>query len=90
MTLLGEVRNGKIVLDQAVPLPEGTKVRLEVAPVTAENAGVAPIRTGADLVGSDLIGIWSDRADITANHEYARQLRRRAEYRNEKSHAPGN
>jgi hypothetical protein len=31
MTLNGHVENGKIVLDQSVPLVDGTKVRVELA-----------------------------------------------------------
>jgi hypothetical protein len=40
-----------------------------------------PIRCGTDLAGSDLIGIWANRTDITDNREFARQLRERAEQR---------
>jgi hypothetical protein len=40
-----------------------------------------PILTGADLLGSDLIGMWADRTDITDSLEFARQLRRKAEHR---------
>jgi hypothetical protein len=40
-----------------------------------------PILTGADLLGSDLIGMWADRTDITDSLEFARQLRRAAEHR---------
>jgi hypothetical protein len=42
-----------------------------------------PIRSGADLAGSDLIGIWADRSDITDSREFARGLRHQAEYRRE-------
>lgn len=36
MTLRGHVRNGVIVLDDATKLPEGTEVRVETVPPTAE------------------------------------------------------
>jgi len=39
------------------------------------------IMSGADLLGSELIGMWADRTDITDNHEFARQLRSKAEHR---------
>ena len=40
MTLTGHVENGKIVLDESVPLPEGMKVRIElVDAVVTNNSG---------------------------------------------------
>jgi hypothetical protein len=41
----------------------------------------APVKTGSDLAGSKLIGIWKDRTDIADNRTYARQLRKQAEHR---------
>jgi hypothetical protein len=46
------------------------------APTTATS-----VRTGTDLAGSDLIGIWADRADIADAHDFARQLRHQASHR---------
>ena len=44
----------------------------------------SPVRTGTDLRGSDLIGIWAERTDIGNNGlEFARGLRRQAEQRNQ-------
>jgi hypothetical protein len=34
MTLLGHIENGVIVLDEAMTLPDGMKVRVEVLPVS--------------------------------------------------------
>jgi hypothetical protein len=48
-----------------------------------------PIRSGADLARSDLIGIWADRTDIKDSREFARQLRYRAEHRQEPPDAAG-
>jgi hypothetical protein len=47
------------------------------------------IRSGADLIGSELIGMWADRNDITDNHEFARQLRLKAEHRRGNTDASG-
>jgi len=44
-------------------------------------AATSPVRTGTDLQGSDLIGIWADRSDLGNGHEFARQLRLKAEQR---------
>jgi hypothetical protein len=46
-----------------------------------------PVVSGADLVGSDLIGIWAARSDITDSQEYARKLRQQAEQRSKSSNA---
>lgn len=48
-----------------------------------------PVVSGADLVGSELIGIWSDRTDIADSREFARQLRHQAEHRRGNSDAAG-
>jgi hypothetical protein len=43
-------------------------------------AAERPIVSGADLADSPLFGIWADRTDITDNHQFARELRKRAEH----------
>jgi len=48
-----------------------------------------PVLSGADLVDSDLIGIWAHRTDITDSREFARQLRHQAEHRRGTSDAVG-
>lgn len=37
--------------------------------------------TAADLLASDLVGLWSDRTDIGDGHEFARRLREQAQTR---------
>lgn len=39
MELMGTTQGGKIVLDQPVPLPDGTRVHLDVSPVGEPEAG---------------------------------------------------
>lgn len=39
------------------------------------------VLTGQRLATSDLVGLWSDRADLPDSSEYARQLRHQAEHR---------
>ena len=41
----------------------------------------APVRTGTDLKGSQLIGVWAKRTDVKSWYELARRLRREAEQR---------
>jgi len=40
-----------------------------------------PVRTGTDLRGSELIGIWADRAELADSRQFAERLRREAEQR---------
>ncbi len=47
------------------------------------------IHSGADLAGSELIGIWADRTDIKDSREFARQLRHRADHRQGTTDATG-
>lgn len=44
-------------------------------------AAKLPIRTGTDLAGSDLIGIWGNRTDLGDSRQFAQGLRRQAEQR---------
>jgi hypothetical protein len=37
--------------------------------------------TGADLLNSDLVGLWADRTDIGDSREFARRLREKAQTR---------
>lgn len=37
--------------------------------------------TAADLLNSDLVGLWADRADIGDSREFARRLREQAQRR---------
>jgi hypothetical protein len=47
------------------------------------------IRTGADLMQSELVGLWADRADLGTSQEFARGLRQQAETRQGTADAPG-
>jgi hypothetical protein len=40
-----------------------------------------PIRTAADLLNSELVGLWADRTDIGDSREFARRLRESGEHR---------
>jgi hypothetical protein len=50
-------------------------------PEPAAAPDLPPIRTGADLLGSDLIGLWKDRTDIGDSRAFARRLREQAQTR---------
>ncbi len=58
-------------------------------PGSAPSVAERPILSGADLAGSDLIGIWADRTDIVDSREFARLLRHRAEHRRGSTDAAG-
>lgn len=62
MTYRGHIENGLVVLDEAVVLPEGTKVRVE--------ALGKPPRTLAEQF-RDVIGCISDLpSDMAENHDH--------------------
>jgi hypothetical protein len=67
----------RLVLQVPEEVPAGP---VEVVVRTVPSAEVKH-GTGADLLASDLFGIWKDRADIEDTIEFARELRRRAEQR---------
>jgi hypothetical protein len=48
-----------------------------------------PIRTGADMAKSELVGLWADGDDIGDSREFARRLRREAENRQGPTDAAG-
>jgi hypothetical protein len=48
---------------------------------STERSVTAGIQTGRDLMNSELIGIWSDRADVANGSEFAQKLRKQAEQR---------
>jgi len=63
MTYRGYIKNGLVVFDQQVPLPEGTQVSVE--PVRPR-----PPTTLAERF-RDVIGIVSDLpADMASNHDH--------------------
>jgi hypothetical protein len=76
------------ILDALQHVPEDrwpdvleTIERLQRIP-QSEPQTTSPVRTGTDLRGSDLIGIWADHTDVSDSREFAQELRRRAEQRN--------
>ena len=63
MTLQGHIKNGGVVFEKALPLPDGT-------PVTVEIHDVESAPTLADQLG-DIIGIVSDLPeDMAKNHDH--------------------
>ena len=75
--------DGKVIVpDEPLDLRPGQRlvVRIEEDTPTTSGGG-----TAADLLNSPLVGLWKDRTDITDSAEYARQLRRRAETRGDRS-----
>ena len=48
-----------------------------------------PIRTAADLIQSEVAGLWADRTDLGDGREFARRLRQQAESRQGTADAAG-
>jgi hypothetical protein len=68
---------------QLVPTERWGDVLQAIESLQPQSAASAPsVQTGADLRGSDLIGIWADRTDLGNAREFARRLRHDAQQRN--------
>ena len=77
----GMVKNGVVYLGRGQVLPEGAQVIVVVMQDQPpdEIHGI----TGAELLASGLVGLWAERDDIADSAKFARELRQKAERRNE-------
>jgi len=63
MTYLGHIKNGQVVLDEKVSLPEGSEVRVELV-------SDQPLKSLAEIF-HDVIGCIDDLpADMAKNHDH--------------------
>jgi predicted DNA-binding antitoxin AbrB/MazE fold protein len=62
----GHVRNGVVVLDEAVRLPEGAAVRVELA---EDDEAAERLPTLAERL-KDVIGIVEGPPDLAENHDH--------------------
>ncbi len=67
----GIAREGRIDLEIGADIPDGVEVTVVVK---------RPLKgsTAADLLNSEIFGMWADRTDIDDSAEFARNLRDRA------------
>ena len=63
MTYHGHVRKGRIELDAAVRLPEGTQVELKVIPASGNGGNGQTAPTQGRAFDEELERIWSDVPD---------------------------
>jgi hypothetical protein len=71
MTLLGHIENGVIVLDEAMTLPDGMKVRVEVVPLSkAQVEDIEKPRTHYDHYESIIGAAEGLPADFAAEHDH--------------------
>jgi len=71
MTITGHVENGHIVLDQSVPLVNGTQVRVEVLPADAEGTARQEEAPTLNERMKSIIGICNDLpSDFARNHDH--------------------
>jgi hypothetical protein len=78
------VKSGGLVSLRSRRLKAGTKAEVIVL-VEPEQTHTEKFMTGADLLESDLVGMWSQRKDIDDSLEFARQLRKKAENRDKEA-----
>jgi hypothetical protein len=67
----GLVRNGQIVLDKPLTLPEGTPIVIHVEPLTLPEAK-GPAMSFASL---PFFGMWADREDMADSAAWVRKER---------------
>ena len=78
MTIIehGTISNGGIALDRPLPLPDGSKVLVQVEIETPAAANqTAEEAASAAFAALPFFGQWSDRTDIPDSAEYVRQER---------------
>ena len=73
MTLLerGRIHDGRIVLPQALPLPEGTEVTVRIDTVGAAHAAAS----GGEFASLPFFGLWQDRKDMADSDAWVRKER---------------
>jgi len=76
----GTIHNGQIRFNNEPDLPEGASVIVVVVNEGQQIGDQKPLTLG-DMLDSPLVGLWSDREDITDSAEFARELRERASKR---------
>jgi hypothetical protein len=72
----GTIANGGIALDKPLPLPEGSKVvvQVEIETPTAENQTTTEGSSEA-FASLPFFGQWADRDDMADSAEYVRKER---------------
>ena len=76
----GHVERGHLVLDDALPLPDGTPVRVAVEVV--EPAGEMPTpESTRDFASEPYFGMWADREDMEDSAVWVRRERERWQQR---------
>lgn len=75
------VKRGGVINLRSQNLKRGDTAEVIVLVENEEKKKKGKIVTAADMLQSDLFGIWADRKDIGDSLEFARALRRQAERR---------
>ena len=70
-------KDGELVLTD-LPIRRGEEVEVTIE---TKPSGRRRQMTAADLLHSDIVGMWKDRKDIGDSSEFARQLREKAQRR---------
>ena len=60
----GTVSNGGIVLSKPLLLPEGTKVRIQVETIDANDSTTTEPADAEDFASLSCFGMWADREEI--------------------------
>jgi len=74
LTLRGQVQEGRIVLANAVTLPDGTEVEVRIEPIKAPSTNAASQEV-EDFMALPVFGMWQDRGDMKDSAAWVRQER---------------
>ncbi len=75
--------NGEILLKN-LPFEAGQSVEMILLPETRENIEETGM-TARQLLQSEMVGLWEEREDIEDSSDYARDLREKAENRQDRA-----
>jgi hypothetical protein len=75
------VKQGGVINFRSQTLKAGDIAEVIVLVENDAKKAKGKIVTAADMLQSDLFGLWADRKDINDSLEYARSLRKQAEHR---------
>ena len=72
----GEINNGNIILTKPISLPEGTKVRIQIEPIDADDKNQSTTSDEHEnFANLPFFGMWADREDIPDSVAWVRKLR---------------
>jgi hypothetical protein len=77
----GKIKEGTIVFEKPLPLPEGTEVVVRIEPIGAPWEPLVPQGKVADFLALPCFGMWADREDMKDSVAWVRREREKWQQR---------